>query len=163
MIRGRRARSSPEGSSFPESLPSAHDGDLRLCQLEQGSELVGAQVISFVHLDERVAAGHRHAGGRRRRQGDTPATTVAQDKDIDNMSSAMLCARIRDGVAVLAAAALAVVALPAQSQAAEPQPAQAAATDPTPPTVTADALPTWQINGVVWSQAIIGDVVYVTG
>ncbi len=32
-----------------------------------------------------------------------------------------------------------------------------------PPTVTADALPSWQINGVVWSQAIVGDVVYVTG
>ena len=29
--------------------------------------------------------------------------------------------------------------------------------------MTADALPTWQINGVVWSQAIVGDIVYVTG
>lgn len=42
----------------------------------------------------------------------------------------------------------------------------AAAADPVPPdptTVTADALPTWQLNGVVWSQATVGNVVYVTG
>lgn len=37
-------------------------------------------------------------------------------------------------------------------------------TDPaTPPTVTADALPTVQIDGVVWSQAMRGDVVYAGG
>jgi hypothetical protein len=39
--------------------------------------------------------------------------------------------------------------------------------DPTavanPPTVTADALPTVQIDGVVWSQAIIGNTVYAGG
>ncbi|MEO6510402.1 MAG: LamG domain-containing protein, partial [Nocardioides sp.] len=29
--------------------------------------------------------------------------------------------------------------------------------------MTADALPSWQINGVVWSQAIVGNTVYVTG
>src|SRR5215207_4857287 len=33
----------------------------------------------------------------------------------------------------------------------------------TPPTVSADALPTWQINGVVWSQVIVQNVVYATG
>ncbi|MGO2610218.1 PKD domain-containing protein [Glutamicibacter ardleyensis] len=33
----------------------------------------------------------------------------------------------------------------------------------TPTSVTADALPTVQINGVVWSQVIIGDVVYAGG
>ncbi|MGO2053535.1 MAG: PKD domain-containing protein [Glutamicibacter sp.] len=33
----------------------------------------------------------------------------------------------------------------------------------TPVTVTADALPTVQINGVVWSQVVIGDVVYAGG
>ena len=33
----------------------------------------------------------------------------------------------------------------------------------TPATVSADALPTWQINGVVWSQAVVGNTVYVTG
>lgn len=33
----------------------------------------------------------------------------------------------------------------------------------TPTSVTADALPTVQINGVVWSQVVIGDVVYAGG
>jgi hypothetical protein len=33
----------------------------------------------------------------------------------------------------------------------------------TPETVTVDLLPTWQINGVVWSQAVVGTTVYVTG
>lgn len=33
----------------------------------------------------------------------------------------------------------------------------------TPETATVDALPTWQINGVVWSQAVVGNTVYVTG
>ena len=33
----------------------------------------------------------------------------------------------------------------------------------TPPTVAADALPTTQINGVVWSQLIVGNTVYVGG
>jgi PKD repeat protein len=32
-----------------------------------------------------------------------------------------------------------------------------------PASVTADGLPTWQINGVVWSQTVIGNTVYVTG
>ncbi|MGY1699137.1 PKD domain-containing protein [Geodermatophilus sp. SYSU D00766] len=33
----------------------------------------------------------------------------------------------------------------------------------TPATVTADALPTVQINGVVWAQAVVGNTVYVGG
>ena len=33
----------------------------------------------------------------------------------------------------------------------------------TPATVSADALPTWQINGVVWSQVVVNNIVYVTG
>src|SRR3712207_5110788 len=33
----------------------------------------------------------------------------------------------------------------------------------TPVTVTADPLPTVQINGVAWSQVVVGDVVYVAG
>jgi hypothetical protein len=33
----------------------------------------------------------------------------------------------------------------------------------TPETVSADALPTWQINGVAWSQAVVGNTVYVVG
>lgn len=45
------------------------------------------------------------------------------------------------------------------------QPASAD-TDPptgTPATVSADALPTWQVNGVVWSQVTVGNTVYATG
>ena len=79
------------------------------------------------------------------------------------MSSTSLRARLRAGVTVLAAASIAVVALPAQAQAAPAVAAEAAAVEAPPPTVTADALPSWQINGVVWSQAIVGDTVYVTG
>ncbi|MGY1746890.1 PKD domain-containing protein [Blastococcus sp. SYSU D00695] len=42
--------------------------------------------------------------------------------------------------------------------------APANAADPaTPPTVTADALPTVQMNGVAWSQVIVGNTVYVAG
>jgi PKD repeat protein len=33
----------------------------------------------------------------------------------------------------------------------------------TPATVSNDSLPTWQINGVVWSQVVVGNTVYVTG
>jgi len=33
----------------------------------------------------------------------------------------------------------------------------------TPATVSADALPTWQINGVVWSQVVVNNTVYATG
>jgi hypothetical protein len=47
-------------------------------------------------------------------------------------------------------------------------PTTPAAADTAPPagvpaTVSADALPTWQINGVVWSQVTVGDTVYATG
>ncbi|WP_157430517.1 LamG-like jellyroll fold domain-containing protein [Actinomadura macra] len=33
----------------------------------------------------------------------------------------------------------------------------------TPPTVSADPLPTWQVNGVVWSMTTVGTTVYATG
>ena len=33
----------------------------------------------------------------------------------------------------------------------------------TPSTVSADALPTAQINGIVWDQVVVGDIVYVVG
>ena len=33
----------------------------------------------------------------------------------------------------------------------------------TPATVSSDALPTWQIDGVVWEQVTVGNVVYATG
>ena len=47
-------------------------------------------------------------------------------------------------------------------------PLASSASADTPPatpvdTVSADALPTWQINGVVWSQVVVGNTVYVTG
>jgi len=59
-------------------------------------------------------------------------------------------------VIVLSSFALAV---PAHADTAPTDP-----TDPkTPTTVTADALPTPQINGVVWSQAIVGNTVYAGG
>lgn len=32
-----------------------------------------------------------------------------------------------------------------------------------PETASADPLPTWQINGVAWSQVVVGNTVYVTG
>ena len=38
-----------------------------------------------------------------------------------------------------------------------------AATSTTPATVTADPLPTVQINGVVWAEAVVGNTVYATG
>jgi PKD repeat protein len=67
-------------------------------------------------------------------------------------------------VAALAAAGLAlgylVVGVPAAS--ADTMPPDP--TSPTsPPTVAADALPTTQIDGVVWSQVVVGDTVYVAG
>ena len=69
--------------------------------------------------------------------------------------------RLLAGVTALALGAIGLVVAPATAaHAADPV---AAAATPDPATVTADALPTWQINGVVYSQAIIGDTVYVTG
>jgi PKD repeat protein len=46
---------------------------------------------------------------------------------------------------------------------ASPVSADTAPTDGLPETVSADALPTWQVNGVVWSQVVVGNTVYVTG
>ena len=63
------------------------------------------------------------------------------------------------GVGRLALAALVVtlgLVVPAAPAASADEPAVV-------DTVGADALPTWQINGVVWSQAIVGTTVYVTG
>ncbi len=53
-------------------------------------------------------------------------------------------------------AAEVVDASPAHADTAPPNPA-------TPATVSADALPTVQINGVVWSQVTVGTTVYATG
>ena len=41
--------------------------------------------------------------------------------------------------------------------------ADTAPDDGTPATVSADGLPTWQVNGVVWSQAIAGNTVFAGG
>jgi PKD repeat protein len=66
-------------------------------------------------------------------------------------------------VAGLAAAGLLVAAL----SVAGPQPAAVADSAPvnpaTPATVSADGLPTVQIDGVAWSQVVVGGTVYVAG
>ncbi|MEW2359031.1 LamG-like jellyroll fold domain-containing protein [Spirillospora sp. NPDC029432] len=51
-----------------------------------------------------------------------------------------------------------MAALPAGPAAADTAPPQG-----TPPTVSADPLPTWQVNGVVWSMTTVGNTVYATG
>ncbi|MBK8756846.1 MAG: PKD domain-containing protein [Actinomycetales bacterium] len=68
---------------------------------------------------------------------------------------------------VVSAASTAVVAvgltvIPAGSAAADTAP-QEVTTPVTPPTVSVDVLPTWQINGVVWSQVVVGNTVFATG
>ncbi|WP_456789859.1 PKD domain-containing protein, partial [Cellulomonas sp. P5_C5] len=60
--------------------------------------------------------------------------------------------------AVLVAAALLLVVPGVQTAHADTAPAAG-----TPPTVSADGLPTTQINGVVWQQALVGDTVYAGG
>ena len=57
---------------------------------------------------------------------------------------------------VAASVGTAVLAPPAASDSSPPVSGE-------PQTVTADRLPTVQINGVVWDQVIVGDRVYVTG
>lgn len=64
------------------------------------------------------------------------------------------------GLSVVLAAATALAAAPAASADSAP----ADPSDPASPvTVTADSLPTVQIDGVVWQQTIIGDTVYAVG
>ncbi|NAS25162.1 PKD domain-containing protein [Herbidospora sp. NEAU-GS84] len=57
--------------------------------------------------------------------------------------------------ASLLGASLAAIPLPARAD-IDPPPG-------VPETVTADALPTWQINGVVWKMATVGNTVYAVG
>jgi len=77
--------------------------------------------------------------------------------------------RTRPGRGPLRRAAVASVALlgllvPMLSLMAAPASADTAPVPPvTVPTVSADALPTVQINGVAWDQVIVGNTVYVTG
>ena len=59
---------------------------------------------------------------------------------------------------MLVAAALLLVVPGAQAAHADTAPAAG-----TPATVSADGLPTVQINGVVWQQALVGDTVYAGG
>lgn len=59
-------------------------------------------------------------------------------------------------VAALLTGSVLVVAQPAVADTAPISPS-------TPATVTADALPTVQVNGVVWDQEIVGNVVYAVG
>lgn len=63
------------------------------------------------------------------------------------------------------ATAFSVVILMAATLAATPYLAGADTVPPagTPATVSADALPTAQINGIVWAQTIVGNTVYATG
>ena len=68
--------------------------------------------------------------------------------------------RIRAVVGTILAAALltgGLVGLPAAQ--ADTSPVNAAE----PETASADALPTWQITGVVWGQVVVGNTVYATG
>ena len=70
--------------------------------------------------------------------------------------------------AVASLAALVLASAPLTSSAAPPPGAPGAADAPAaaaalPATVSADALPTVQVDGVVWSQVIVGGRVYVTG
>ena len=60
-----------------------------------------------------------------------------------------------------AAAGVPATAVPAAVAAAVPDPVAGSADEAQ--TVAADALPTVQINGVVWSQAVVGSTVYVGG
>ncbi|QKG22178.1 PQQ-like beta-propeller repeat protein [Actinomadura verrucosospora] len=67
--------------------------------------------------------------------------------------------RVRAGLAAAAALSLAgAAAMPAGPAAADTDPPSG-----TPATVSADPLPTAQVNGVVWSMATVGNTVYATG
>ncbi len=69
-------------------------------------------------------------------------------------------ARARSAIVAVAGLGAALLTGVAAPEAARADTAPAAGT---PSTVSADALPTVQINGVVWSQVTVGNTVYVTG
>ena len=66
-----------------------------------------------------------------------------------------------------AVAAVALAAVLTGALVATPAYADTAPVDPTSPasptTVSADALPTVQVDGVVWQQIVVGDTVYAVG
>ncbi len=66
--------------------------------------------------------------------------------------------RMRASILVLALAVAGLFVVTPTTATADTQPATGV-----DKTVAADALPTWQINGVVWSQVIVGNTVYVVG
>jgi len=66
-------------------------------------------------------------------------------------------------VASLVAAGLVAIGLATAPQAAALPSGPSPVLEPTATNVTADALPTVQIDGVVWSQAIVGNTVYAGG
>jgi hypothetical protein len=67
------------------------------------------------------------------------------------------------GVVLGAAGVMVAATAVAIGQGAKPAGADTAPAPGVPATVSADALPTVQINGVVWSQATVGNIVYATG
>jgi hypothetical protein len=67
----------------------------------------------------------------------------------------------RAGIAAVAATTVVLLGLSVPVAVADTSPPP---TSPvTPVTVSADGLPTWQTNGVVWSQVTVGNIVYATG
>ncbi|MGY1615769.1 PKD domain-containing protein [Geodermatophilus sp. SYSU D00691] len=75
--------------------------------------------------------------------------------------SARASARALSGLMAVLTAAGAMTLLPGGTARADSLPLTASAATPT--TVTADALPTVQINGVAWAQVVVGNAVYVGG
>ena len=74
-------------------------------------------------------------------------------------SSAPGRSRVRRAVGALATGALVAAGLAVPgTAAADPHPPAG-----TPATVSTDSLPTWQVNGVVWSQVVVRNAVFVTG
>ena len=66
--------------------------------------------------------------------------------------------RLRSAIVVVALACGMATAGSFQTATADTSPAAG-----TPATVSGDGLPTWQINGVVWAQVVVGNTVYATG
>ena len=77
------------------------------------------------------------------------------------MSSPSIFKRLSALLSVLALAAATMVVASSAESIARADTVPVSPTDP--PTVSADALPTVQINGVVWSQVTVGNTVYATG
>ena len=68
----------------------------------------------------------------------------------------------RSVLAAVVSCAIALVSFPLSPAQADTRPLEAGSAT-LPATVSADALPTWQLTGVVWSQVLVGNTVYATG